>query len=138
VLSSASDTVSVGGTFAGSVSVVSLPLGVRWNPLGGELHGQAVRPYLAVGLGPVIGSSSGAGTSIEGAFAGARTRASVGGTVGAGVDFLLGRHFGIGVEGGYQWMADFSDPIGARDNYGGFQLGLNVGWTFGKGAPPRE
>jgi hypothetical protein len=138
VLSSASDVVSTGGTFAGSLSIVSLPLEVQWNPMRGELHTQAVRPYLAVGLGPVIGSSSGASTSIEGAFAGARTRASVGGTVGAGVDFLLGRHVSIGVEGGYQWMADFSDPVGARDNYSGFQLGLSVGWTFGKGAPPRE
>jgi len=138
VLSSTSDVVSTGGTFAGTLSIVSLPLEVQWNPMRGELHTQPVRPYLVVGLGPVIGSSSGASTSIDGAFAGARTRASVGGTVGAGVDFLLGRHMSLGVEGGYQWMADFSDPIGARDNYSGFQLGLNVGWTFGKGAPPRE
>ena len=35
-------------------------------------------------------------------------------------------------------MADFSDPIGARDNYSGFHLGVNVGWVFGKGGPPLE
>jgi hypothetical protein len=138
VMASATDTVSSSGAFSGSVSVVSLPLGVRWNPMKGELHARTVKPYLAVGLGPVIGASSGAGTSVDGAFAGARTRASVGGTVGAGVDFHLGRHFTLGVEGGYQWMADFSDPIGARDNYSGFQFGVNIGWLFGKGAPPLE
>jgi hypothetical protein len=137
-MASTSSTVSASGAFSGSFSIVSVPLGVRWNPMKGELHTRSVKPYLAVGLGPVIGSSSGAGTSFDSSFAGARTRASVGGTVGAGVDFHLGRHFTLGVEGGYQWMADFSDPIGARDNYSGFQFGVNIGWLFGKGAPPLE
>jgi hypothetical protein len=138
VMASASDTASVNGVFSGSVSVVSLPLGVHWNPMSGALHTRPVKPFLAAGIGPVIGSSSGAGTGLDGAFAGSRTRASVGGTVGAGVDFHLGRHFTLGVEGGYQWMADFSDPIGARDNYSGFQVGVNIGWLFGRGTPPIE
>jgi hypothetical protein len=138
VMASASDTVSTNGTFSGSLSIVTLPLGVRWNPMSGELHTRSVRPYVAAGVGPVIGASSGASADAGGAFAGSRTRASVGGSVGAGVDFLLGRHFTLGVEGGYQWMVDFSDPIGARDNYSGFQFGLNIGWLFGKGRAPIE
>ncbi len=138
VLTSTSSIVSPSGSFSGDLAVVSLPLGVRWNPMTGALHTRAVRPYLAVGLGPVIGGSSGASVSSEGAFAGSRTRASVGGTIGAGVDFHLGRHWSVGVGGGYQWMADFSEPVGARDNYSGFQLGINIGWLFGKGSAPRE
>jgi len=138
VLTSANTTVSQNGTFSGSYAIVSLPLGVRWNPLRGELHSRAVKPYLAAGLGPVIGAASGAGLTSDGAFAGDRTRASVGGLLGAGVDFHLGRHCSLGVEAGYQWMADFSDPIGARDNYRGFQFGLNIGWLFGRGSAPRE
>lgn len=138
VLASTNNTVSQNGTFSGSYSVVSLPLGVRWNPMHGELHTRVVKPYLAVGFGPVIGGSSGAGVTSDGAFAGSRSRASVGGTLGAGVDFHLGRHWSVGVEGGYLWMADFSDRIGVRDNYSGFQFGLNVGWLFGKGSAPRE
>jgi len=137
-LASTSDVVSTTGTFAGTISIVSLNLGARWNPMKGELHTRAIRPYLAAGLGPVIGASSGASSGIDGAFAGSRTRATIGGTVGAGVDFHLGRHFTLGVEGGYQWMADFSDPIGALDNYSGVQFGLNLGWVFGKGAAPIE
>lgn len=137
-MASNSSTVSADGAFAGSFGIVIVPLGVRWNPMKGELHTRTVKPYLAAGLGPVIGSSEGAGMSLDATFAGARTRASVGGTVAAGVDFHLGRHFTLGVEGGYQWMADFSDPIGARDNYSGFQFGVNIGCLFGKGAPPLE
>jgi hypothetical protein len=135
VLGSTSSIVSASGSFSGDLAVVSLPLGVRWNPMKGALHTRAVKPYLAAGLGPVIGGSSGAGVSYDGAFAGSRTRASVGGTFGAGVDFHLGRHWSLGVGGGYQWMLDFSDPVGARDNYSGFQLGLSIGWLFGKGSP---
>ena len=139
VLASANTTASENGTFSGSYSIMSLPLGVRWNPLRGELHSRAVKPYLAAGLGPVIGGASGAGlTSEGGAFAGERTRASVGGLLGAGVDFHLGRHWSLGVEADYQWMADFSEPVGARDNYSGFQFGVNIGWLFGRGSAPRE
>lgn len=138
VLASSSDTVSTTGVFSGTVSVVSLPLGVRWNPTGGELHTRAIRPFLDAGVGPVIGSSSGASVGPDGAFAGDRARVSVGGRLGAGVDFLLGRHWSLGVDGGYMWMAPFSDPIGARDDYSGFQFGLNIGWTFGKGSAPKE
>jgi hypothetical protein len=138
VLTSTSSIVTPSGAFAGDLAIVSLPLGLRWNPMKGDLHTRAVKPFLAVGLGPVIGSSSGSSLTFDGAFAGSRTRASVGGTVGGGVDFLLSRHFSLGLEAGYQWMADFSDPIGAADNYSGFQFGLNIGWLFGKGRAARE
>jgi hypothetical protein len=86
----------------------------------------------------VIGARSGSDISANGAFAGSRTRASIGGTLGAGVYFHLGRHSTLGVEAGYQWMVDFSELIGARENYSGFQIGLNLGWVFGKGSAPRE
>jgi len=138
VRASNSAIVTPSGSFSGDLALVSLPLGVRWNPMTGALHTRAVRPYLAVGLGPVFGGSSGASVSSEGAFAGSRTRASVGGTIGAGVDFHLGRHWSVGVGGGYQWMVDFSEPVGARDNYSGFQLGVSIGWLFGRGSAPRE
>jgi hypothetical protein len=138
VLASSSEGVSFSGTFSNSIAIVSLPVGVRWNPMGGELHGRAVRPYLALGAGPVIGATSGGSVGPDGVFAGSRARMSVGVRPGAGVDFLLGRHWSLGVEGGYQWMAPFSDPVGARDDYSGFHFGINLGWQFGRGSAPRE
>jgi hypothetical protein len=44
----------------------------------------------------------------------------------------------MGVSAGYRWMSDFSQPIGPRDNYSGFELTLNFGWLFGAGSPVRE
>jgi hypothetical protein len=138
VLGSSSSVATPTGAFAGDVGVVSLPLCVRWNPMKGDLSTRSIKPFLTLGLGPVIGSSSGSGLSADGAFAGSRTRASIGGIVGAGVDVHLSRHFSLGFDGDYQWMADFSDPIGARDNYSGFQFGVKLGWLFGAGSRPHE
>ena len=30
-------------------------------------------------------------------------------------------------------MVNFSEPVGLRDNFNGLQVGLGVGWLFGKG-----
>jgi hypothetical protein len=53
--------------------------------------------------------------------------------VGGGVDVHVGRSFAIGVNGGYNWMLDFAKPVGVRDNYSGPEVGVSVGWLFGRG-----
>jgi hypothetical protein len=30
-------------------------------------------------------------------------------------------------------MADFSRPVGARDNYSGLEFGVSLGWLFARG-----
>jgi hypothetical protein len=35
-------------------------------------------------------------------------------------------------------MADFSEPVGARDNYSGFGAAVSLGFLFGKGDAPAE
>jgi len=80
----------------------------------GQLSARAVKPYLALGFGPVIGGSTGSSLSLGSAFAGAQSAATAGGFIGAGVDFLAGRWCSIGVSAGYNLMADFSKPIGGR------------------------
>jgi len=138
VLTSASEGTSLTGSYAATVAIVSLPVGVRWNPMKGPLHMRAVRPYLSLGVGPLIGVASGGSVDAGGALAGSRTRATIGARPGAGVDLLLGRHFLLGVDAGYQWMVPFSDAVGARDSYNGFQLGISIGLLFGKGSAPLE
>ena len=56
-----------------------------------------------------------------------------GGFVGGGADVLLGRRWSLGVSAGYNWMADFPETIGTRKNYSGVDVGVAVGWMWGKG-----
>jgi len=105
----------------------------RWNPFAKGREREAVKPFVAVGLGPVIGSSVGTFSGHGARATGVNDQATVGGHVGAGVDFHLARWFSVGVTGGYNWMADFSTPVGAHSNYSGAELGMTFGWLFGKG-----
>ena len=132
-LPSESSIVTEAGAFAGDRAIVALPLGVRWNPMKGDLRTRAVKPYIAAGFGPVFGASTGSSTNFTSSFAGSQSAATVGGFFGAGVDVLTGRWFSLGVNAGYNWMADFSKPIGGRDNYSGFQVSVGLGLLFGKG-----
>ena len=111
---------------------------MRWNPTRGDLRSRALKPYLAVGLGPIIGVHSGVAAGDGTAFVGSRTRATIGGHLGAGVDAMLGRSWSLGVGVGYNWMADFSRPVGARDNYSGLDVGVSLGWLFGRGYALRQ
>ena len=48
-------TVGPDGVFDGGWGVAAIPLGVRWNPLPGNLEQQPVKPAIVVSIGPVIG-----------------------------------------------------------------------------------
>jgi hypothetical protein len=138
IAASGGTTAGPEGLFEGGSSVVGIPLGVRFNPLRGDLETQAVKPYLVASLGPVIGAQGGDFVGPGGAFSGGREEVTVGGFLGGGVDIHLGRHFSLGLTTGYNWMADFETPVAGRDNYGGFELGLGFGWVFGKGDAARR
>lgn len=90
-----------------------------------------MKPFFAASLGPVLGASSGSYVGNGGSFAGTRADSAAGGHVGAGVDFHVARWLSVGVSGGYNWMLDFAEPVGRKDNYSGPQLGVNIGWLFG-------
>jgi hypothetical protein len=129
--------VSTEGAFTGASSIVAMPIGVRWNPFTYGRQGDAIKPFFALGIGPVIGESAGTFAGRGGAITGAHTLATVGGHIKAGADFHLARSFAISADGGYNWMADFAQPVSATRNYSGFGFGLGFGWLFGRGAAPR-
>ena len=52
---------------------------------------------------------------------------------GGGFDVHVSRSFSIGVNTGYNVMQNFSEPVGLRDNFNGAQVGISLGWVFGKG-----
>jgi hypothetical protein len=121
--------------FAGSAAVLAVPVGVRWNPMGTGGGARPIKPFLAADVGPVFGATEGSVVAPGTVFAGSRAQATVGGHVGAGVDFHVARWLSIGVNGGYNWMVDFAQPVGSRDNYSGPEFGMTLGWLFGRGRP---
>jgi len=98
----------------------------------GDLRNQALKPFLAVSLGPVIGASSGSfvGKTVS---TGEELRATIGAFLGGGFDVDVSRSFSLGVNAGYNVMQNFSEPVGLRDNFNGPQVGISLGWVFGKG-----
>ena len=125
-------TVGANGAGAGNVGGSSVSFGLRWNPLKGDHRRQALKPFVAVGLGPVIGASEGSfvGKTIS---TGQATRVTAGGFLGGGFDVHVSRAVSIGVNAGYNVMQNFSEPVGLRDNFNGPQVGISLGWIFGKG-----
>jgi hypothetical protein len=124
-------SVGPDGVFAGTSDLLAFRVGARWNPWGRHRYTEAMKPYFAASVGPVLGASAGSYVGNGGLFAGTRTDAAAGGHVGAGVDFHVARWLSIGVSGGYNWMLDFAEPIGRQNNYSGPQLSVNIGWLFG-------
>ena len=121
------------GAFSSVTSIASLPVGVRWNPFSFGRASDGIKPFVAVGIGPVIGESVGTHAGSGSVSTGARTSATVGTYLRGGADFHFARSFTIAVDGGYNWVADFAQPVGARRDYSGFSLGLGLGWLFGAG-----
>ena len=137
LVSEVGTSVSGQGAFTGTVSIVEFPVGVQWNPMKGDLSTRALKPFLVAGLGPVIGSSVGSFVGKgAGSFSGTQTKGTIGGYLGGGLDVHLSRHWTLGLSAGYHWMADFSEPVGARDNYSGFGATVGLGFLFGKGTAP--
>jgi hypothetical protein len=127
--------VATPNVYAGSSTVVSIPVAAHWNPF--PSRGRAeLKPHLTVGLGPVIGTVDGTSVSGSRVIAGTHSEVSLGGDLGMGVDLHLGRSVSLALDAGYRWMVDFPEPVGARQNYSGFTLALRVGWLFGKGSGP--
>jgi len=125
-------SVGANGTAAGTVGGFSLNAGIHWNPLHGDHRTQAFKPFVAVGLGPVVGLSTGAFVGRT-SSTGTNTRLALGAFVGGGFDVFVHHSVAVGVTAGYNVMQNFSEPVGLRDNFNGPEVALSLGWVFGKG-----
>jgi hypothetical protein len=133
-------SVITGGSVSASASsLTALPVGVRWNPFTARHPSSQVKPFIAGSIGPIFGNGTQSvvapGSNGQSSRVSATTRnlTTVGGEALAGVDFHVARAFAIGVSGGYSWMANFSQPIGTRDNYSGGVFTVGFGFLWGKG-----
>jgi hypothetical protein len=122
--------VHVGPVSVTTNGVVAALAGVRWYPP--NLGSPTVKPYVTASLGPYIGS----GVEVRAYRTKTLTVVSPGGHVGGGLDIQFHRDFILGVRGGYNFMSDFSQPLAGRDNFSGFEMGVEISWVFGQGKPP--
>jgi len=121
----ASSTVSAFNVTEQSSAVIPLLLGIRFyipNPEPGE----NIRPFLSAAIGTYFGAEAKNTVLTQEA----RTETAFGGRIGGGVDFLLGNHFKLNVQTGYNLMSDFKTPIGARKNFNGADFSLGAGYIF--------
>jgi Caspase domain/Outer membrane protein beta-barrel domain len=124
-------------TLAGTSTILALPVGVRWNPMKGDLSHRALKPYLAAGIGPVFGSFTGSTVAGGLVFTGS-SATTFEAQLGVGADIHVAHSWSVGLAGTYNWMGDFPESVGGRRSYGrGFQLGVGIGWLFGRGYGPR-
>jgi Caspase domain len=125
------------GAFSGVSSIAFFPVGVRWNPFSFGRQNDGIKPFVAAAVGPVVGESVGTQAGNASVSTGARTSATVGSYLRGGADFHFARSFTVGVDAGYNWVADFTHPVGMRRDYSGFSMGLGLGWLFGRGTAAR-
>ena len=127
-LTLAPDRVSTG-------SVTAPMFGLRWNPMRGDQRLRRVKPYLAVAVGPAIGSSteSFAGPAGNLILTESRNQSTIASQAGAGIDLHVARSFSIGIGVNYNWMKEFSEPIAPHHDFNSPQFTLSFGWLFGKG-----
>lgn len=121
----ASSTVSIGGIDQQASSVAPLLIGARFYVPYPEPDAQ-VRPFLSAAVGPYVGSEAKSTLFAQEAH----TETSFGGRLGGGIDFILGDHFKLGANAGYNMMADFSASVGGRKNYNGGDFSIGIGYVF--------
>ena len=123
--------VGVSGVSSRTATVSTILFGLKYYFPKSTLNSN-VRPYAKAAVGPFVGNQTeenvGWVITTE-----SRTETALGGQMGLGVDFILGRHFMIGTAVGYNLMTDFEAPIGGSENYSGPQFAIGFGYLFGKG-----
>jgi hypothetical protein len=89
-----------------------------------------ILPYLSLYVGPYIGiynhsevlnTTITEKTTVETVF---------GSRLGAGFDVLIGSIFKLGANFGYNFLGDFTEPIGSEINYSGPDYSMTFGFVF--------
>ncbi len=120
------------GTSSEAAGISYILLGVKYY-FPQSTYGTDVRPFIRAGMGPYFGSQQQVDIDM-GVVVESRSESSIGGQIGAGVDFPLGKHFMTGIDIGYNFMSDFKESIGGSKNYSGPTVSFGIGYLFGRGA----
>lgn len=119
------------GTTTDTAVISQILVGARYYFLPSS-RGAGVRPFVSAAAGPYMGTQTQTRTGTT-VVVESRTETVLGGQFGAGIDFIAGRHFMLGLSLGYNLMGDFGRPIGGSDNYSGPVFGIGFSYLFGRG-----
>lgn len=89
-----------------------------------------ILPYISLYAGPYIGVYSKSEVGIATVTEETIVETVIGTKLGAGIDFLVGSLFKLGVNAGYHFVGDYSQPIGSETNYSGPEYSLTFGFVF--------
>lgn len=106
-------------------SVIPILLGMNYyipNPN----ETSSFRPFITASMGMYIGNETKNSILTQDV----RTEAAMGGRVGAGMEFILGSHFILGANLGYNIMSDFNKPVAGKDNYNGADFSFQLNYVF--------
>lgn len=96
-------------------------------------YATAIRPYGRLAVGSYLGYQQETRENYS-VVVESRSESAIGGQVGAGIDFILGRRVMTGLAFNYNLMNDFTVPVGGSRNYGGPELSFGLGILLGGGA----
>jgi len=121
----ASSTISLSNIQQRANSVVSVLIGMKYFLPQPEPEDR-VRPFVAFAIGSYIGSEAENSLLSQSAH----SESVFGGRLGAGLDALLGSWFKLGANVGYNVMSDFKTPVGARNNFNGYDMSFGFGFVL--------
>ena len=125
------NTKTTSGTEVSSEVATVAPIltGVNFYPL--QISEEnSVLPYVSLHIGPYIGVYSKSEVGIASVTEETIVETVIGTKLGAGLDFLVGSIFKLGVNAGYHFIGDYSQPIGSETNYSGPEYSLTFGFVF--------
>jgi hypothetical protein len=91
----------------------------------------STRLYFGLAMGLCTDSETGQEIGFSGISVEDHSSTVFGSNINIGLDIQLSRLFMLGLNGGFNFMADFSEPIGGRKNYSSGYAGMSISLLFG-------
>lgn len=90
-----------------------------------------IRPFFLAGAGPVFATET--LSEVYGyVYAESETHTAFCGQLGGGIDVIAADQVMVGFKAAYDFMSEYSDPVGGRRDYSGPEFSLSIGYLFGR------
>ena len=118
-------SINVFNTVQQSSAVFPILLGLNYY-LPELTSSDAIRPFISASVGMYIGSEA-KNTVVSQQV---HSEAAIGGRAGIGIDLIISNHFILGTNLGYNVMANFSSPVGDKNNFDGMDFSFQLNYVF--------